>query len=577
MKIMTVWGENLNREQPLPEYPRPQMVRDSYINLNGVWKYAINKTGERPKNYDSEIVVPFCPECVLSGVEKIVTPEDTLLYYREFEVPKGFIKGNEFLNFGAVDYLSKVYLNDTLIGEHRGGYNSFSLNATGVLKEGKNSLYIEVTDPSDTGVQARGKQVLKGGGIWYTPSSGITQTVWLESAPAVYIQKIKLNPDIDKGVIGVTVFTNGESQNCTVNIVEHGQIIAKASIKAGIKEEIAVPDFKVWSPENPYLYDLEITCGSDKIKSYFGMRKFGIGSDSKGYLRFMLNNKPYFHNGLLDQGYWSDGMYTAASDEALIYDIKLTKDLGFNMLRKHIKVEPLRWYYHCDRLGVICWQDALNGGGKYSFATIGLLPFIGVKLDDTKYAKFAREDEQGREEYYKDLDEMVDSLYNTVSISLWTIFNEGWGQFDSKKVYDHLRALDDTRIIDPASGWHDQGGLDVLSEHCYFVKYKIHADKFNRPVALSEFGGYSHQVKGHVYSDKVFGYKVFKDRSKLNESYKKLFEKQIIPAFNKGLCATVYTQLSDVESEINGLVTYDRKNVKFDKDLLNNLNKQLIL
>jgi hypothetical protein len=577
MRITTIWGESLDKNNPLPEYPRPQLQRDSFLNLNGVWKYAINKSGKRPEVFDGDIVVPFCPECILSGVEKVVAPDDTLFYYKEFEVKNEFIKDRVFLNFGAVDYLSKIYINDVLVGEHRGGYNSFCVEITEQIKAGKNSVYLEVTDPSDTGVQARGKQKFGGTGIWYTPSSGITQTVWLESVPKVYVKKIKLVPDIDNGQIGVTVITDGKPKKITAKVLSYGQILAVNAIFAGKEAQIKVPDFKLWSPENPFLYDLEIDADGDKIISYFGMRKFGMLRDEKGFMRLSLNNKPYFQNGLLDQGYWSDGMYTPASDDAMIYDIQLAKDMGFNMLRKHIKVEPLRWYYHCDRLGMLCWQDALNGGGKYSLATIGILPFIGIKLDDHNYKRFSRQDENGRNEYYKDLDEMVDSLFNVVSLSLWTIFNEGWGQFDSIKVYDHLKAIDDTRIIDSASGWHDQGGQDLLSLHCYFKKFKMPKDKLCRPVVLSEFGGYSHQVEGHVFSDKVFGYKVFKDIATLNESYKKLFEGQILPAFEKGLAATVYTQVSDVESEINGLVTYDRKVVKFDKNMVKELNSKLVL
>lgn len=605
MKIMTEWGEKLDRNHPLQEYPRPQMERSSYLNLNGVWNYAITKTMDTPSAYDGEIVVPFAPECVLSGVEKVVMPDDVLHYEKTFEIPEGFIKDRVLLNFGAVDYKCEVYINGTFCGDHVGGYNPFSMDVTGKVTEGENRIIVKVTDPTDLGPQARGKQSLKHGGIWYTPSSGIWQTVWMESVPENYVQKIRFTPDVDNSEIVVKIIAPKQPKNGLITVKFADKVVAEQTYVVGQDTHIAISDAKLWSPEEPNLYDVVITLDDDEIKSYFGMRKFSVGKDKNGYDRLMLNNKPYFHNGLLDQGCWSDGMYTPASDEALAYDVKLAKEMGFNMLRKHIKVEPLRWYYHCDKLGVLVWQDMINGGGvyngvtkllgggKYNFFTIGVWPFIHVRLDDKKYGRFSRKDKAGRDEYYKDLEEMVDALYNVPSLALWTIFNEGWGQFDSLKVYDFIKKLDPTRTVDPASGWHDQGGKDLLSIHRYWYPFRIKrnkkgqavvnwvpghvTEKLSRPVVLSEYGGYSYQEKGHVFSDKIFGYKVYGSKEDLNGGLKKLFEGEVEAAMKNGLAAAVYTQLTDVESEINGLVTYDRKVVKIDRNMLKTINDRLVI
>lgn len=563
MKLYTVWGEKLDKNNPLPEYPRPQLVRDSYFNLNGQWNYRISQTAQG-EGYDGTITVPFSPECLLSGVGRVLMPEETLVYNRTFNLPEGFIKDKTFLHFGAVDYICKVTLNGVDVGGHRGGYTPFSLDVSSAVREGENTVTVSVTDPSDTGVQSRGKQKLNAGtGIWYTPQSGIWQTVWLESVNADYVHKVRFTPDIDNGRVCIEIFAGDYSEKAFTVIKLKDKTVFEAETPVNEPFFADIPDQQLWSPENPVLYDVFVTIGEDTVMSYFGMRKFSQGRDKDGNFRLMLNNEPYFYNGLLDQGYWSDGMYTPPSDEAMIYDIELAKKLGFNMLRKHIKIEPLRWYYHCDRLGMICWQDMINGGGQYKFSRIATLPFLGLGCDDSQYAKFAREDKAGRDEYYRDLADMIDTLYNSVCISLWTIFNEAWGQFDSKKVYEFVRSLDCTRTVDPASGWYDQKGMDIKSVHKYFVKYRYKKDSF-RPLALSEFGGYSIQVKDHVFTDKIFGYKVFRDKDKFMKAFGKLYLGQIVPALKKGLAACVYTQLSDVESEINGLVTYDRKVVKVD-------------
>ncbi|HOP69770.1 MAG TPA: glycoside hydrolase family 2 TIM barrel-domain containing protein [Bacillota bacterium] len=577
--MYTRWGRELDRNNPLPEYPRPQLERDSYVNLNGVWEYAIYKRDEEFRGYQGEIVVPFSPESPLSGVGRRVAPEDYLYYKREFTIDEGFLKDKTLLHFGAVDSHCDVYLNGQYLGFHSGGYLPFSFDVTGIIKAGPNVLTLRVSDPTDTSYISRGKQVLKRGGIWYTAQSGIWQTVWLESVPEVYVEKLYLTPDIDNGTITIKPILSRTPERLLARIMDHGEVVAEAELEANVDNVIKLEEFKLWSPETPHLYDLEICADGDRARSYFGMRKFSLGTDEQGCKRIFLNNKPYFNNGLLDQGYWPDGLLTPPSDEAMRHDILTMKKLGFNMLRKHIKIEPLRWYYHCDKLGMLVWQDMVNGGEKYNLFTVAVLPFLGFKLNDgpKNYRKFGRLDPRGRESYYRELADMLDLLYNAVCINVWVLFNEGWGQFDALKAVEFIRERDATRLIDHASGWHDQGGGDFNSPHVYFVKFKMPADK-NRAVVLSEFGGYSYQVKGHVFNEnKVFGYRKFKDRESYAKAFQKLYREQIIPCLSRGLSATVYTQLSDVEDEVNGLFTYDREVLKLTASELAEINAQLKL
>lgn len=575
-KLITPFGEAMDKTCPLPEYPRPQMVRDSYINLNGEWDYAINKKGEAFHDYQGKILVPFSPESILSGVEKTVLPDDVLRYRRHFSLPEGFNVGRVLLHFGAVDYEAKVLVNGTVVTLHRGGYYPFYADVTDSLREGENELTVEVTDPSDTLAQAHGKQKLKRGGIFYTPQSGIWQTVWLESVPESFIESLRLTPDIDSGTLHVLANIVGNRRDGRVLASISEKIIGEGELKNG-ECLLHLDEFELWSSEHPVLYDLTVSAGSDEVRSYFGMRKFSIGTDEGGKPRLMLNNAPYFHNGLLDQGYWSDGLYTAPSDEAMIYDVKLAKDMGFNMLRKHIKLEPLRWYYHCDRLGMLVWQDMVNGGigaHKLFNAAIG---FLGLTYRDSHYGLNGRRDKFFRDEYYVDTERTINGLYNVVSLAVWVPFNESWGQFDANKAVEFIRSLDNTRAIDHASGWHDQGGGDFLSLHIYFRPVRIpERDKRGRVVALTEFGGYSLSVPDHVFNkEKSFGYKAITGFEEFENSYVKLFEEQIIPNIKKGLSATVYTQLSDVEDEINGLVTYDRRVVKISPEKLKALNGKI--
>lgn len=572
-RLLTPFGEKLDKNLPLNEYPRPQMQRDSFQNLNGIWSYAIYPIGETFSGYQGDIVVPFSPETILSGVERTVTPNDKLYYKREFD----FVKENHrtLLHFGAVDYECIVKINGKLAGEHKGGYFPFYFDITDLVMEGKNEITVEVLDPTDKGTQARGKQSSKRGGIWYTPQSGIWQTVWLEQVADNYIVAIKMTPDIDKDNLAVDVEFFKQNEKVLIEVFDGENKLASTTTEHG-KVIVPLLQYDCWSPENPKLYDIVFKTENDMVYSYFGMRKFSIGKDTNNIPRLMLNNKPYFHNGLLDQGYWSDGMYTPCSDEAMIYDISLMKEMGFNMLRKHIKIEPLRWYYHCDRLGMLVWQDMINGGGKYKFSTIGILPFIGIRLNDSNYKAFSREDVKGREEYFIDSERMIKSLYNTVSLALWVPFNEAWGQFDAQKAYDFYKKMDPTRIIDHASGWHDQGGGDCRSLHIYFRKIKMPKDK--RPIILSEFGGYSLQVKDHMYNkDKFFGYRKYYDQATFEKALAELYQKGVTDMIKKGLSAAVYTEVSDVEDECNGLVSYDRRVVKVDMDVIKAINEKVKL
>ena len=568
--LTTPWGERLEENRILTEYPRPQMRRDSYLNLNGRWEYAITDSDEPPLRWDGTILVPFSPESALSGVGRTLRPGETLWYRREVTVPEGFLPrdGRLLLHFGAVDQEAAVYLNGVLLGSHTGGYNAFTLDATDALGP-RNTLVVRVHDDTDASFHSRGKQKTRRGGIWYTPQSGIWQTVWMEAVPRHYIESLRIVPLFDQSAVEVTVRC-AQPLQCEATV--DGRTVPFTS---GEPARIPMPDFRAWSPEDPFLYDLTVTLGEDRIESYFGMRKIEVRADRGGVMRLFLNGEPYFHSGLLDQGYWPDGLYTAPSDEALIFDIRTAKAMGFNLLRKHIKVEPMRWYYHCDRLGMLVWQDMPSGGGKYRFSTVTLPLVTGVHRRDNRYRAFARASSQGRAEYMDELEEMVLQLFNAPSVALWVPFNEGWGQFDSTRVMERLRALDPTRPVDPASGWHDQGAGDLRSLHVYFKPFRFRRDRRGRALALSEFGGYNLRVDGHCFSQKDYGYRRLPDAAALWRDFARLYERQVLPAVPRGLCAAVYTQLSDVEDELNGLMTYDRRVVKLDAEDVRELNDRL--
>ena len=563
---------------PLSEYPRPQFARDSYKTLNGWWDYAVYKSKDGFPGWQGKILVPYSPECLLSGLPEgiEVKPDDELRYRLKFTVEESFLKAHTFLHFDAVDCYATVVLNGVELGTHVGGYTPFGFDVTGVVKAGGNILEVLVTDPSDTSYHSRGKQKLRHGGIWYTPQSGIWQSVWMESVPEAYLGDITIIPDIDRDKLVLKLDAVG-ADSADIAVMDGNKLLKAVKVQ-GKLAEIDLDNYELWSPENPKLYDLAVKVGDDVVRSYFGMRKFSVVTDRKGFKRLALNNKPYFHTGVLDQGYWSDGMLTPPSNAALEYDVKLVKSLGFNMIRKHIKIEPLRWYYHCDKEGVLVWQDMVSGGTNYNFAAIGVLPFVGIHLKDNKYKFFSRADEEGRKEYISEMYDTVARLKNVVSLAVWVPFNEGWGQFDSVKITEMLRAADPTRIIDSVSGWHDQGknSSQLKSLHVYFKPIRIPNDE--RCIVLSEFGGYSLPTEGHMFSpDKLFGYKMYKTPEQLAAAFRKLYEKSVIPAIDKGLSAAVYTQVSDVEEEINGLVTYDRRIVKIDRETARDVNSKLVI
>lgn len=578
--MLTPWGETLDREHPLPEYPRPQLRRNSYLNLNGIWEYAITKTAEKPAAMQGEIVVPFSPETPLSGVGHILQPDEYLWYRRSVTLPEGFFRGGRLLlHFGAVDQCCTVWVNGQEAGSHTGGYLPFALDATELIEGDAFTLELRVTDPTDTGSLSRGKQRLKNTGIWYTPQSGIWQTVWMECVPENYLRSLRITPKPEENAVHIRLEADDPAM-AAVTICRDGGIIAEGQTDENGESTLTIPaeELRLWSPEDPFLYDVSIVLpGGDRVESYFGMRAFGIGKDEKGLPRLLLNGKPYFQNGLLDQGYWSDGYYTAPSDEALIHDIAEMKQLGFNMLRKHIKVEPLRWYYHCDRLGMLVWQDMMNGGESYSPLSIYVFSNLGLRVKDDRYRYFSRSDEAGRTHYYEELGQMIDLLYNTVSLALWVPFNEGWGQFDALKAAEFIRKRDDTRPIDHASGWYDQGGGDIKSIHWYFRPYHHkQPPKEQRPICLTEYGGYNCAVPGHCWGEGAeFGYKKIADPAEFNRAFQKLMEEQIIPAKERGLAAAVYTQVSDVEGERNGLLTYDRKVCKANEAIFRAVNAKL--
>ncbi|MFA5660457.1 MAG: glycoside hydrolase family 2 TIM barrel-domain containing protein [Bacilli bacterium] len=556
---------------PLAEYPRMIMRRDSYFSLNGEWEYAIKDDGIMPRQYDGLIIVPFSPESPLSGVNKTLMPHQFLFYRRKFSLDTSFIKDKTMLHFGAIDQVARIFLNGVMVQDFDfsiGGFHPFSIDISKHVKT-ENELIIIVQDVTDTSYHARGKQKLTRGQIWYTPQSGIFLPVWLESVPRLHVKELKITPKFDENQVEIIVYSD---ENVELKITFNNQDYLTLSNQPFLLDiEQVIP----WTPDQPHLYPFRVSLGEDGVDSYFAMRKISVGTDALGHKRLYLNNKPLFHTGLLDQGYFHEGYLTPPHDQALVDDIMLAKKMGFNVLRKHIKIEWERFYYHCDRLGMMVWQDFVNGGRPYSFMTVNVPAILNLHVNDQKYRRFGRQDAAGRQDFYEQSKRTIHHLYNYPSIVLWTVFNEGWGQFDAKKLLPFIEELDNTRLIDIVSGWHDQKVGTLKSEHVYFRKYRYHKDRLNRVKVLSEFGGYSLKVPGHFFSSANFGYKRFKSKKALTTAFVKLYEEQIIPAAKKGLAAAIYTQVSDVEDELNGLVTYDRQVIKLDPEIVNQLNTTL--
>lgn len=581
--LPTRWSEGVSQTCPWPEYPRPQLRRAHWQCLNGAWEYAIREgttsPGDTamPADFDGTILVPFSPESLLSGVGRQLLPGQTLWYRRRVCFDNRASLPVTLLHFGAVDQRCTVYLNGQCAGTHAGGYWPFSLDISALVREGENEIVLAVEDDANQGVEAYGKQSLRRGGIWYTAQSGIWQTVWAEFLPLNHLTDLRLNPLYDQSCLEVSAHLSGDVEKIQLRVLAEGKEVAAGTCTAFESIRIPLPGFRPWSPDDPFLYDLELTAGEDCVQSYFGMRKFGIQRDSTdGAPRFTLNGQPIFQTGLLDQGYWSDGLYTPPCEEAVVWELEQIKLLGFNMLRKHIKIEPLRWYYHCDRLGLLVWQDLVSGGGPYSPWVTQVSGFLGLPQSDRNYARFGRANAEGRAAFERDMQRTLALLGNVTSLAMWVPFNEAWGQFDAVRVTDDLRAADPTRWIDHASGWHDQRAGDCYSRHVYFIPYRHKRDRHGRVEILSEFGGFSCPAPGHMASPRLFGYKKLETATALTEAYVRLFEKEILPALGRGLRATVYTQVSDVEDEINGLFTYDRAVLKVDAAAVRACNAKLL-
>ena len=622
-RIFTTWGENLDPDEVLLEYPRPQFVRDSYFNLNGYWDYSIKDKSETTEDgsagndaicppqdeIDGRILVPFSPEAMLSGVERRLLP-DQFLWYRKHlpQIKRKYKSSRLLLHFGAVDHTACIYINSHLVTTHAGGYLPFTADITDYLQYSEdktslasNTLTVRVEDSSDSSYHSRGKQTLKRGGMYYSCQSGIWQSVWIEEVPEVYIRQLRIRPESDLRTVTIQVTTSAPAdialrfpghETITVQKAANVDNTLFASDSAFTSDTcpsladtkdysepcnyqfiITVDSPNLWSPETPYLYPIEVSCGDDLVKSYFAMRYYSIEEDENGINRFFLNHRPYFLMGVLDQGYWPDGLYTAPSDEALIYDITEMKRLHYNMMRKHIKVESARWYYHCDRLGMIVWQDMVSGGSSYAKPVVSYLPTLFPKVfgrmpdGPSHYKAFSRGDARGRSEWIDEMRNTIFYLYNVPSIASWVLFNEGWGQFNAAAATIIAKEIDDTRPIDQASGWFDEGSGDFRSVHNYFRPLSVERDKNGRAFVISEYGGLACHIEGHSSVDRIYGYKKYDTLDELGVAYYNLINADMKPLIEKGLSGAVYTQLCDVEEEVNGLMTYDRRITKINPDL----------
>ena len=571
-RIRTQWSEQVNPDNVLPEYPRPIMERTEWKNLNGLWDYAIIEKGKHtPSVFDGKILVPFAVESSLSGVAKTVGAEKELVYRRSFEVPSSWKGKKVLLHFGAVDWKTDVWVNDVKVGSHTGGFTPFSFDITEALQGKNNTLIVKVWDPTDKGYQPRGKQVSRPEGIWYTPVTGIWQTVWLEPVSESYIQDLRITPDIDNSLLSLKALVKDATSKdlVEVKVFDGQQLVAQGKSINRECVQVAMPEnTKLWSPESPFLYTLKVSLKQngklvDEVSSYAAMRKYSSKRDANGIVRLELNNKPLFQFGPLDQGWWPDGLYTAPTDEALLYDIQKTKDFGFNMIRKHIKVEPARWYTYCDKLGIIVWQDMPSGDRNPEWQNRKY--FEGTEMKRNAESEAC---------YRKEWKEIMDALYSYPCIGTWIPFNEAWGQFKTPEIVEWTKQYDPTRLVNPASGGNHYTCGDMLDLHNYPAP-ELYLYDAQRATVLGEYGGIGWVVQGHIWEpDRNWGYIQFNSSKEVTDEYVKYAEKlyDLIP---RGFSAAVYTQTTDVEVEVNGLMTYDRKVIKLDEKRVREINRKL--
>lgn len=568
-RIKTEWAEKIDINNVLPEYPRPIMQRADWQNLNGLWNYAIRPVGEsEPQTFDGQILVPFAVESSLSGVQKTVGDTNELWYNRTFTIPSKWKDKKILLHFGAVDWKADVWINDIKIGQHTGGYTPFSFDITPALVKGENKLVVKVWDSTDKSYQPRGKQVNKPGGIFYTPVTGIWQTVWLEPVATEYIANVKSTPDIDKGKLTVKVCTEAKNALVEVKVLDGTEVVSTAKALAGQPLQLNIPNAKLWSPESPFLYNMEVSLISngkvvDKVDSYTAMRKYSTHRDKNGIVRLQLNNKDIFQFGPLDQGWWPDGLYTAPTDEALAYDVKKTKDFGYNMIRKHVKTEPARWYTHCDQMGIIVWQDMPSGGNSPQWQMHRY--FDGAEAVRTP---------ESEANYRKEWKEIMDYLYNYPCIGVWVPFNEAWGQFKTEEIAKWTKEYDPSRLVNPASGGNFYTCGDILDLHNY-PGPDMYLYDAQRSTVLGEYGGIGMVIKGHIWeSDRNWGYVQFNSSDEVTAEYIK-YANQLKNLIRNGFSAAVYTQTTDVEGEVNGLMTYDRKVIKMNEEQIRKINQEI--